>query len=247
MRAILTYHSIDPSGSVISMTEEAFRRHVRWLASGAARVVRLAELLELPPDEDAVTLTFDDGFDNFRTVVAPALAEHGLTATVFVVSQRVGGTNAWETVGGAIPILPLMGWDALGRLVEDGFEVGAHTRTHARLTTVASDRLHAEVAGSAEDIRRELGVTPSAFAYPYGAFGAAAEAAAVDAFPLVCTTELNALDADAAPTRLPRLDMFYYREPARLEAWGTPAFRRHLALRRAARRLRARLRRKESA
>ena len=33
MIGILTYHSIDPSGSAISLDEACFRRHVDWLAS----------------------------------------------------------------------------------------------------------------------------------------------------------------------------------------------------------------------
>ena len=37
MKAILTYHSIDESGSVISIPEATFRRHVAWLAAGRVR------------------------------------------------------------------------------------------------------------------------------------------------------------------------------------------------------------------
>ncbi len=44
MRAILTYHSIDSSGSPISLSEESFRGHVRFLGSGRVSVVPLAEL-----------------------------------------------------------------------------------------------------------------------------------------------------------------------------------------------------------
>ena len=32
MKAILTYHSVDETGSVISIDERAFRRHIEWLA-----------------------------------------------------------------------------------------------------------------------------------------------------------------------------------------------------------------------
>jgi peptidoglycan/xylan/chitin deacetylase (PgdA/CDA1 family) len=71
MRAILTYHSIDDSGSPISVAPEEFRAHVRWLGSGAVRVVPLAKLVTLPPDDDAVALTFDDAFENFSTIAAP--------------------------------------------------------------------------------------------------------------------------------------------------------------------------------
>ena len=69
MRAILTYHSIDPSGSPISVSPAAFRRHIEWLASGRVRVVRLEELMRLPAGEDAVALTFDDGFAKFGNTV----------------------------------------------------------------------------------------------------------------------------------------------------------------------------------
>ena len=38
MRAVLTYHSIDDSGSPISVRRDAFQRHVKWLASGQVAV-----------------------------------------------------------------------------------------------------------------------------------------------------------------------------------------------------------------
>jgi peptidoglycan/xylan/chitin deacetylase (PgdA/CDA1 family) len=98
MRAILTYHSIDPSGSPISVPLAAFERHLRWLASGAVRVLSLEALLEAPAEHDAVALTFDDGFRSFGELAAPRLEAAGLPATVFVVSGHVGRTNAWGGV-----------------------------------------------------------------------------------------------------------------------------------------------------
>ena len=41
MRAILTYHSIDESGSPISISRRDFRRHIEWFASGAVQVLPL--------------------------------------------------------------------------------------------------------------------------------------------------------------------------------------------------------------
>ena len=38
MRAILTYHSIDDSGSPISIAPADFRRHLDWLTSGRVPV-----------------------------------------------------------------------------------------------------------------------------------------------------------------------------------------------------------------
>jgi len=169
MRAILTYHSIDSSGSPISVSPAAFRQQVEWLASGRVRVVSLEELLRTPQGEDAVALTFDDGFVNFGTEVAPLLKEYSLPATVFIVAGQVGRTNAW---GGRadprIPTLPLLGWERLALLGERGVRLGAHTMTHPQLTKLPSHALEDELAGAAELIREETGRRPDEFAYPYG-------------------------------------------------------------------------------
>ncbi len=250
MRAILTYHSVDPSGSAISLDAGAFRRHVDWLAKGRVRVVPLAEIARDPRggeggggDDDAVALTFDDGFANFRDAAWPPLHEHGWAATLFVVSGHAGGTNAW---GGrdapGIPTLPLLDWDALGALAEQGVTLGAHSRTHPDLTALADGALAEQMTGSADDIAANTGRRPDAFAYPYGATDGRVEAAVAGAFRLAVTTELRALDGTERPHALPRLDTFYLREPGRLERWGSSGFRRWLAFRAGLRRLRAALR-----
>ena len=239
MRAILTYHSVDPSGSVISIDEAEFRRHVAWLASGAARVTGLAQLPAAPGATDAVALTFDDAFANFSRCAWPLLREHGLPATLFVVSGHAGRTNAW---GGRdaprIPTLPLLDWDALGRLAEEGVTLGAHSRTHPDLRTLTGVALADELEGCAEDIGARAGTRPTAFAYPYGAVNRRVAEAATRHYSHAVTTELRPLREAESAHALPRLDAYYLRAPGRLEGWGTPAFRRYVWLRAGARRVR---------
>ncbi|MBK6420814.1 MAG: polysaccharide deacetylase family protein [Gemmatimonadetes bacterium] len=242
MRAILTYHSLDGSGSPISVAPEAFGRHVAWLVSGRVRVVDLAELQALPPEADAVALTFDDAFQNFVAVAAPLLRAHRLPATVYVVPGHVGGTNAWGGVSDPrVPTLPLADWDALGRLVEAGVRLGAHTRSHPHLTRVPPAQLADELVGAQEAIRQATGQRPDCIAYPYGDVDATVAARAAATYRLGVTTELRAMGAREDPLRLPRLDMYYLRDPGRLEAWGSTAFAGRLWLRAQARRLRATL------
>jgi peptidoglycan/xylan/chitin deacetylase (PgdA/CDA1 family) len=242
MRAILTYHSIDGTGSPISVSPTAFRRHVEWLASGRVRVVRLDELLRVPPGEDAVALTFDDAFVNFAEEAAPLLREYSLPCTVFVVAGRVGQTNAW---GGRtdprVPTLPLLDWNTLALLDERGVRLGAHTRTHPLLTRVPASQLDDELRGAAETMKRETGRFPEEFAYPYGDVNPAVASAVQRIYARACTTQLRVLRVDDRPELLPRLDMFYWREPGRLEAWGTAGFQGRLWVRAQARRLRSRL------
>lgn len=239
MKAILTYHSVDPSGSPVSVDEDTFRRHVAWLAMAGPKVVPLRELLSSGAEGDAVALTFDDGFTSFARIAAPLLLEHGLPATVFAVADRAGLTNAW---GGrdepGIPTLPLMGWDELGRQREAGFEIGAHSRTHPRLAGLPAAALEEEILGSADDVARHLGERPRSFCYPYGSVDDAAASVVSDAFDVACTTELAFVESGADPVRLPRLDMVYFRNGRRLEAWGRPSFRGYVRFRAAGRRVR---------
>lgn len=239
MRAILTYHSIDTSGSPISVSPEVFRGHCRFLASGKVRVMSLDGLLQDPAAEDVVALTFDDGFANFATEAAPHLEDHGLLSTVFVVSDHVGGHNDW---GGRrssqVPHLPLLGWDELAEVQNRGAMIGAHTRHHRPLTQLRGEELADEVRGGVERIASALGRRPTAFAYPYGAVDAVVTAAVREVCACACTTELRPLGAQEDPALLPRLDMYYFRAPGQLEAWGTAAFRSRLWLRSQGRRLR---------
>ena len=240
MRAILTYHSIDSSGSPISLSEEAFKAHVRFFGSGRVRVVPLSMLPSLPDEMDAVALTFDDGFLNLTSSVVPALSHLGFPATIFVVSDAVGTSNAWngqEATG--IPTLPLMSWEDLGRARDAGFEIGAHSRTHADLTRLSAEQLHDELEGCVERIVSELGERPGRFAYPYGLVNDNVARITRSMFEQSVTTELRALAPDDDPALLPRLDAWYFRDVSQLESWGTAAFRRRLWLRAQGRRVRS--------
>jgi peptidoglycan/xylan/chitin deacetylase (PgdA/CDA1 family) len=232
MKAILTYHSIDSSGSPISVDEGTFRAHIAWLAAGQCRVVSLEELLHLPDDAAAVSLTFDDGFQNFADIAWPLLREHGLAATVFVVSDHVGRDNAWSSAKPtSVPILPLMNWDTLGQVADQGVTLGSHTRTHPDLRLSSISSLTDEIVGAAARIRAETGRQPKAFAYPYGSFSRAAIAQVGATHSLACTTELRALRAGDDPLQLPRFDAYYFRRTGVLESWGSGAFRRYVWLR----------------
>jgi peptidoglycan/xylan/chitin deacetylase (PgdA/CDA1 family) len=233
MRAILTYHSIDGSGSAVSVSPSSFRRQIEWLAAEGVRVVSLAELPALPPESRAVALTFDDGIANLDAEAAPVLQANGMTATVFVVTNRVGKDNRWEGRSRyRSPALPLLGWDELGRLASRGWGIGSHSRTHCRLPGCGDGRLDDELDGSAGDIAAALGTRPRWLAYPYGALDARVAARAAATYELACTTELRPLGVRVPPMRLPRIDAWYLRSGLRRVGWGSPAFRAILGARR---------------
>jgi peptidoglycan/xylan/chitin deacetylase (PgdA/CDA1 family) len=243
MRAIVTYHSIDPSGSVISTGVETFRQHLRCFAAMGVEVATLENLLRLPVGRSAVALTFDDGFANFAEFAWPVLREYGMPATLFVATDFVGTENRWDHgSGSAIPRLPLLGWDQIARPAEEGLEIGSHTRTHPDLRALHGPALDDELQGSADRIRAETGRTPSVLAYPYGLEDDGAVEAARRAYRAACTTELRQVSDRDDRLRLPRLDAYYLRSASLLSSWGTRRFRGHLWLRAGARRVRQTIR-----
>ena len=59
-------------------------------------------------------------------------------------------------------------WEELRGLVAEGLAVGAHTRTHPPLPSLAQDELEHELRGAHADLQRELGQAPVMFAYTFG-------------------------------------------------------------------------------
>ena len=239
MRAILTYHSVDETGSVISIDERSFRRHVTWLAGSRIPVVPLDQLVDVAESDDAISITFDDGLANFGEIAAPLLLEHGLPVTLFVVSDAVGATNVWPRGGDAgIPVMRLLDWNDLGRLAEAGVALGAHTRTHPRLEALPAHAVEEEILGSRARLRAELGIEATTFAYPYGSISRAARDVVASSFRCGVTTRLSALSPADDVALLPRLDSYYFRAPGTLEAWGTRRFRVRMGLLAGAREIR---------
>ena len=232
------YHSLDESGSVISVTPSRFAEHARILAESGRPVVPLPELTNVP---GAVALTFDDGAKNFATAALPVLEKFALPATVFVVAGKVGGTNDWEPAGSPFPRLPLMGWSELAALPSQLVSLGAHSVTHADLTVLPEEQLDAEVAAAQRVIAESTGREVDTFAYPFGHSNARVRAVVERHYSLACGTELREVNAQCDRFLLPRIDAYYFREARRfarfVEGGGAP----YLFMRRALRQLRRRL------
>jgi peptidoglycan/xylan/chitin deacetylase (PgdA/CDA1 family) len=61
-----------------------------------------------------------------------------------------------------------MSWQQVRVLNERGFEIGAHTRTHADLGRVYGTAAREEIAGARAEIEKHIGRRVELFAYPYG-------------------------------------------------------------------------------
>jgi peptidoglycan/xylan/chitin deacetylase (PgdA/CDA1 family) len=155
----------------LTVTLGMFERHCRFFRRHF-RVVPLREIVEKLQRGEApareLAITFDDGYrDNFETA-APVLEKLSLPATFFVVTEWMGTDVVpwWDQERGERH--PWMTWDQVRSLRGRGFDIGAHTMTHADLGILSGTEAQREIFGSRRELERQLGASADLFAYPYG-------------------------------------------------------------------------------
>jgi peptidoglycan/xylan/chitin deacetylase (PgdA/CDA1 family) len=243
---ILTYHSLDASGSVISVHPVDFRRHMELLRERGYRGIALGDLLEAWEGrggsvERPVVLTFDDGFRSTAEEAGPVLRELGFRATVFVVAGHCGKTNDWPTQPPSIPRLPLLSFAELRGLGREVFEVGAHGVSHAPLDRLSPAEAETEVRDSKRLLEDALGYEVAVFAYPYGGADDRVRACVRAHYRGACSVELGVAAREQDRHWLSRIDTYYVRDPALFGLLGSGIGTAYLSLRAAGRWLKRRV------
>jgi peptidoglycan/xylan/chitin deacetylase (PgdA/CDA1 family) len=243
---VLTYHSIDGSGSPVSIAPAEFRRQMHALAGAGWRTIAMDAFVRGHRDghwpERTFVLTFDDGYANVIDQALPAARECGFHGTVFVAVDRVGGTMAGPDEPSWTPRTPLLDWSGLRALASEGWNIASHGCSHRRLTLLAASEIDRELAVSKHTIQDRVGAPVTALAYPYGVVTAAVERAAAAHYEAAFGTTLAYATASSRVTSVERIDAYYLRGRA-VESLDGAIMKAYLALRRAgraARRLTAR-------
>lgn len=174
MAAILTYHHIDapPAGGPdrgLYVAPEAFEAQLRQLDDMGVEVISLERLrqgllgeLDLPAR--AAVLTFDDGYeDNYRHAF-PLLQSRGATATFFIVTRRIGGSDESGR--------RYLSEDQLREMQAAGMEIGSHTVSHPWLARISPDEAREELSRSERELASILDAPVRWICYPNGSFNA---------------------------------------------------------------------------
>jgi peptidoglycan/xylan/chitin deacetylase (PgdA/CDA1 family) len=169
---ILMYHSI--SDNLFGMSHpyyhintspEVFSEQMRWLRYAGYRAIDLREAwtgLETGKDmSKTVVITFDDGYRDFYTDGMEIMKQCGLTATIFLATDRIRETPA--RIEGA----DYLTWNEVRELHAAGISFGSHTVTHPDLRSLGPEQIEYELGRSKEIIEQRLGAPVESFAYPF--------------------------------------------------------------------------------
>jgi peptidoglycan/xylan/chitin deacetylase (PgdA/CDA1 family) len=172
---VLLYHRITEDGPArlarFRQTPAAFAEQMGWLRRNGYHAVTSTELLRQfasrrPFAGRPVMISFDDAYRDFHDTAWPILRDHGLTAEVFVVTDRVGGRADWDAAFG--PPAPLMDWAELQALSAAGIRLGSHMASHSHMAKLSSREIVLEAARSRAALERALGTTCRSIAAPFG-------------------------------------------------------------------------------
>lgn len=189
----LGYHGVAHASlandlSRLLVAPELFRLQLELLAAAGFRFVTLAELargLNGAPPPGLAAITFDDGMRNNHSTALPIMQELGIPATVYVATDFIDASSPWVGAGADAEMLDER---EIRDLAGAGWEIGAHTITHADLSTLSyEDCLH-EIEGGRRILEGIVDSPVETLAYPFGRYGPAAMAAAKDAGMIAAVT-----------------------------------------------------------
>ena len=176
---VLMYHrvledSATHSAHGIWVTAKRFAAQLRSLHKRGFQTITFRDFDKFMRGEQAlparpIVLTFDDGYEDNYTIAFPLLRQYGYRAVIFVVTDAQHRTNFWDRGEVSASLLHSRQLQDFSR---QGFEIGSHTVTHARLTTISAPAAQKELEESKESLEQLLGSEILSFAYPYGALDA---------------------------------------------------------------------------
>ncbi len=214
---ILMYHRVSPTGGKglqrYRVTPEAFEGQLDYLRRNGYYTISLemwAEAVKAkrPLPGRPIILTFDDGYQDFYDYAFPLLKQYNYTAINFIVAGLVGQTNEWDAAYG--DEAPLMSWEEIQTLHEQGITIGAHTYSHAPQTALSTNEIIDSNLRTRAILESKLQAPVNSFAYPYGGNNKVVQhLIGATGYSFAVTTEHFHAQFDDSLLALPRLEITF--------------------------------------
>lgn len=160
---ILMYHSIsdeDPSNNLL-VPPAMFEEQMAWLEANNFTAMNLDEALEAMETgkvpKRPVVITFDDGYADNYSSAFPALKNHNLKATFFIITDGVD--NGYY-----------MSSDNLKEMQAAGMSIENHTANHLELNGLSKEDAYDSIKRAQDYLRNVIGSDGNYLCYPVGKY-----------------------------------------------------------------------------
>lgn len=167
---ILMYHEVADESEIDLLSRltqhgyivlrREFRAQMEFLATAGFTSISLDQLWrwvdhDAPLPHKPIVITFDDGFAGNHRWALPILNDLGLTATFFVVTNRIGDPH-------------MLTWQDLTEMCCHSMSIESHTANHPLLSTIGETRTREELTQSKLRIEDALGTKVRFLSLPNG-------------------------------------------------------------------------------
>lgn len=133
--------------------------------------VRLIEYRKFPIKECLVAFTFDDGFEECHTTIAPLLEKYDCNAAFFINANYIESGKAYQQEFhnriNTYTKRP-MSWQQVKDLHQRGHVIGSHTLDHVNMKTLNEEELDYQLMVNKTILEQKLDYSCSYFAWTYG-------------------------------------------------------------------------------
>jgi peptidoglycan/xylan/chitin deacetylase (PgdA/CDA1 family) len=172
---ILCYHAVSATWPTeFAVAPQRLDAQLRFFLRRGYRPATLSAALSGGSDGRTLVVTFDDAFSSVFERALPITSALGVPATMFVPTSYVAGEGAmaWASLEQWAGTeheaeLRCMSWDDLRALAAAGWEIGSHTASHPRLTSLTDAELDAELVSSKGRCEEEIQQPCETLAYPF--------------------------------------------------------------------------------
>lgn len=133
--------------------------------------VRLIEARQFPTYECMVAFSFDDGFEECYTTIAPLLEKHNCNAAFFINANYIESDLAYqEEFHERINTYTKkpMTWEQIKELHQRGHVIGAHTLDHVNMAELTPDEIDFQLKMNKLILENKLNYSCDYFAWTYG-------------------------------------------------------------------------------
>lgn len=147
----------------LDISPDLFEGHLRSLHNADYRTYFVKDIPDILGGKieysaKTVFLTFDDGYEDFYSVVFPLLKKYQMKATIYIIYDFIGRKG-------------FLTEKEIQELIKSGLvEIGSHTLDHVYLKQAPESVMRKQIIESKKKLEERFGIEIKTFAYPYGAF-----------------------------------------------------------------------------
>ncbi len=127
--SIIQYQNVSPTPEIyrLWLPLHAFKKQLEYFAANDFQLLSIDDALDHMEGKKSITsgrpisLTFDNGYQDFQKHVLPLLSQYGFPATVLISPLQVGRSGEIGTKS-----VPYLSWSALKELINHNVTIGAY-------------------------------------------------------------------------------------------------------------------------